>query len=119
MVTAGILSSCQSPHAIEGSNQVRIAILGFGDCPNTEPFRERVAAAAEQVGGFTVVLIDQDALSAHDLRRGYPAPTALVGGRDLFGLPEPTSPSMGCRMYPGGLPSVEEIARRLRASQQF
>ena len=96
---------------------MRVDVLGFGDCPNTPLFRERVEAAALRVGGFTVVSVNQESLPPTDLRRGYPAPTALVDGQDLFGLATPTAPSLGCRMYAGGLPSVDEIADRLRASQ--
>ena len=36
--------------------------------------------------------------------------------RDLFGLPVPTSPIMSCRTYAVGLPSVNEIAAKLRAA---
>ena len=45
-------------------------------------------------------------------RRGYPAPTSLVHASDLFGLPVPTSPTMSCRTYAGGLPSVNDIAAK-------
>jgi hypothetical protein len=40
-------------------------------------------------------------------------PTALVHASDLFGLPVPTSPTMSCRTYAVGLPSVNEIAAKL------
>ncbi len=96
---------------------MKIEVLGFAGCPNTPPFTERVEAAAEAVGGFQVVYIDQESLAEDDLRRGYATPTALVGGNDIFGMPKPISPSMGCRMYPGGLPTADEIAARLRASK--
>lgn len=118
VVCAVILCGCASPRPVERSEAVQIEVLGFGDCPNTPPFRQRVETAAGQVGGFTVVSVDQESLPQADLRRGYPAPTALVDGRDLFGLPTPTAPSLGCRMYPGGLPSVDEIVERLRAAQR-
>jgi hypothetical protein len=95
---------------------MRVEVLGFADCPNTAEFRRRVERAAVDAGGFEVIYVDQEALPADDLRRGYPAPTAIVSGSDLFGLPRPTSPSLGCRMYPGGVPSVAEIAERLRAA---
>ena len=42
---------------------------------------------------------------------------ALVHASDLFGLPVPTSPTMSCRTYAGGLPSVNEIAAKLRAAR--
>lgn len=94
---------------------MKVEVLGFEGCPNTPTFRERVTAATEMVGGFEVTYIDQESLAEGDLRRGYPTPTALVDGDDIFGMPKPTVPSMGCRMYPGGLPTVDEIAARLRA----
>ncbi len=62
---------------------------------------------------FPCLAIDQEALPHGDIRRGYPTPTILVNGRDLFGLPEPEGPAMRCRVYPGGLPDVAEIARML------
>lgn len=119
MACAAILSGCvAAPGSNERSDAVQIEVLGFGDCPNTPLFRERVDAAALRVGGFTVVSIDQESLPPTDLRRGYPAPTALVDGQDLFGMATPTAPTLGCRMYVGGLPSVGDIADRLRAAQR-
>jgi hypothetical protein len=116
LIALGALATgCSTPAPATQLDPMRIEVLGFADCPSTGPFRERVQAAADRVGGFTVVAIDQTTLPAEDLRRGYPAPTALVGGRDLFGLPVPAAPSMGCRMYAGGLPGVEVIAVKLRA----
>jgi hypothetical protein len=31
-------------------------------------------------------------------------------------MPAPTAPSMGCRMYPGGVPEAAEIATKLKAA---
>jgi hypothetical protein len=36
--------------------------------------------------------IDLDTLPASDARRGYPTPTLLYRGRDLFGMPVPAPP---------------------------
>lgn len=95
---------------------MKIELLGFGTCPNTPELLQRVKRAAERVVPTAqVVYVDQTALPANDLRRGYPAPTILVNGADLFGLPAPDAATMSCRMYAGGLPEVEEIARRLAA----
>ena len=117
ILCACLTSGCQSPPPKEISALIRIEILGFPDCPNTPEFGQRVQAAANEVGGFVLVAVDQQTLPANDVRRGYPAPTALVHASDLFGLPIPTSPTLSCRTYAGGLPSVNDIAAKLRAAR--
>jgi len=37
-------------------------------------------------------VVDQASLPADDPRRGYPTPTILHEGRDLFGMPTPVPP---------------------------
>ncbi|HMN39748.1 MAG: hypothetical protein IT438_00920 [Phycisphaerales bacterium] len=115
-LAAASLSACRStPDVLEtGAAMIQVEVLGFGDCPNTPEFLRRVQMAATRVDGARVVYVDQEALPEHDVRRGYPTPTALANGRDLFGLPVPTTPSMGCRMYEGGLPNEDAITARLR-----
>ncbi len=115
MLCVCLTSACHSPPPKENSALIRIEILGFPDCPNTPEFGQRVQTAANEVGGFVLIAVDQQTLPANDVRRGFPAPTALVHGRDLFGLPVPTLPTLSCRTYAGGLPSVNEIAAKLRA----
>jgi len=117
MLCACLTPGCHSPPPNENTKLIRIEILGFPDCPNTPEFGQRVQAAANEVGGFVLVAVDQQTLPANDVRRGYPAPTALVHASDLFGLPVPTSPTLSCRTYAGGLPSVNEIAAKLRAAR--
>ena len=85
--------------------QPAIELLGFPGCPNTPAMRENLTAALAAIGkGWAFQDTNQEALPEDDPRRGYPTPTILVNGRDLFGLPVPTAPSMGCRLYPGGVP---------------
>ncbi len=96
-----------------------IELLGFPGCPSTPTIRANLKAALESLGGgaaWTFTDVNQHALPADDLRRGYPTPTILVNGRDLFGLPEPTDPTMTCREYSGGLPAAAEIKSRLQAA---
>ncbi len=94
--------------------QPAIELLGFPGCPNTPAMRENLTAALAAIGkGWAFQDTNQEALPEDDPRRGYPTPTILVNGRDLFGLPVPTAPSMGCRLYPGGVPGGEEITGRL------
>jgi len=117
MLCACLTPGCHSPPPNENTKLIRIEILGFPDCPNTPEFGQRVQAAANEVGGFVLVAVNQQTLPTNDVRRGYPAPTALVHGRDLFGLPVPTSPTMSCRTYAGGLPSVNDTAAKLHAAR--
>lgn len=113
VIAGGCAPRVEHTAKAEDKSMVQIEVLGFGACPNTPEFRERITAAARDVGGYEVVAIDQESLAPADPRRGYPGPTALVGGSDLFGLPAPSSPAMGCRVYPGGLPTVADIVSRL------
>lgn len=117
-----LLGSCAPNHGHRGaqhpshSPRPSIELLGFPGCPNTPAMRENLRAALRSIGGDARFLdTDQEALPPGDLRRGWPTPTILVNGADLFGLPAPTAPSMGCRVYDGGVPGAAEIAAALRA----
>lgn len=95
----------------------KIELLGFPDCPNTPIMRDNLKAALASIGGgWTFADINQEKLPEGDLRRGYPTPTILVHDRDLYGLPVPAAPNMGCRMYPGGVPDIAQIAEKLKSA---
>ncbi len=94
---------------------MKIELLGFPSCPNTPALRQNLRAALNSVGsGLTFEEVNQEALAAGDIRRGWPAPTVLVNGADLFGMAPPIAPSMGCRVYADGIPTADRIAERLR-----
>ncbi len=117
-LTAMTLAACHSTRDASDAHAatIQIEVLGFEDCPHTAAFLARVQRAAANVGDLRVVYVDQNALALSDLRRGYPAPTALVRGRDLFGLAAPSGASLGCRVYPGGLPDVTAIEAAITRS---
>lgn len=97
---------------------MNIQVLGFAGCPNTPQTRRNVenavAAVAAAIGiDADVIYVDQEQLPEDDRRRGWPTPTILVDGRDLFGMPAPRDSAMGCRMYKGAAPSESEIAAAL------
>jgi hypothetical protein len=99
---------------LEGPPAMRIELLGFLSCPNTPAMRENLRAALALIGrGSTFADVNQEGLPASDLRRGWPTPTVLIDGADLFGMTPPSAPSLGCRVYTGGVPGVAEIAERL------
>lgn len=123
LIVPALLAGCATPTAEPARSttvnaaQPKIELLGFPDCPNTPALRDNLKAALAAVGkGWTFTDTDQEKLPEGDLRRGWPTPTILVNGRDLFGMPVPTAPSMGCRMYAGGVPEAGDIAEKLRAA---
>lgn len=119
----GMLAGCAAttdqtarPVAMHAAQPV-IELLGFPGCPNTPELRDNLKSALASIGkGWTFTDTDQEKLPEHDLRRGWPMPTVLVNGCDLFGMPAPTAPSMGCRMYPGGVPEAKDIAEKLKSA---
>ena len=102
------------PQAMESA--MNIEVLGFEGCPNTPATKANVEQAIASLGvAANVVYVDQMKLPENDRRRGWPAPTVLVDGRDLFGMPEPRDSAMGCRTYAHGAPSETEISTALRS----
>ncbi len=94
---------------------VTIEFLGSPDCPNTPMLRDHLRAALSSLSAeLTFIDVDQSALPAEDVRRGWPAPTILVNGLDLFGMPTPTTAAPGCRIYAEGVPTTDELTRRLK-----
>ncbi|MBL9002501.1 MAG: hypothetical protein JNK25_15325 [Phycisphaerae bacterium] len=95
--------------------QPEIELLGFPDCPNTPALREGLAAALAAIGDdWTFTDTDQEQLPLDDPRRGYPAPTILVNGRDIENHPPPSGSWIGCRVYPDGAPDASYIEQRIR-----
>lgn len=99
-----------------GDTHMDITLLGFDGCPMTPLMKQRLEEAITRLEpSLKLIQIDQHSLDASDLRRGYPAPTVVVNGSDLYGMQPPASPSMGCRIYdgPDGVPSVDDLVVRL------
>src|SRR5262245_19883832 len=63
------------------ASAMKIEVLGFEGCPHTPDLLANTQSAAA-AAGVAVVYVDQHHLAEDDLRRGYPAPTILVDGRD-------------------------------------
>ena len=95
-----MVNSCTSQKSVE--------FLGFEGCPNTPELRKRFVEAEP-----TVEIIDVNLMSLEkgDSRLGWGAPTILVSGKDLFGIPTNDGGSVSCRNWSGGLPTVDEIKK--------
>jgi hypothetical protein len=62
-------------------------------CVNTAVMRANLDKALKALKLQTdYQFIDIDTLPVSDVRTGYPTPTLLYKGRDLFGMPEPKPP---------------------------
>ena len=72
------------------SHEPRIVFLTRPGCTNTQVMRAHLDVAVSDLSlqqAYSVV--DLTTLRSGDRRGGYPTPTVLVDGRDLFGMPEP------------------------------
>ena len=121
LLVAVFTGCAATPHHVSQSADLshRVQLLGFAACPNTPLMEKRLRMALDRIGASSPIeYVDQDALEAGDVQRGWPAPTVLVDGQDLYGMTPPRTPSMGCRMYagPGGLPTVDELVQRLNGT---
>ena len=80
--------------AAQHAGGTAVELLVRGGCATSQQLEPRLEAAlaGRAEPGLVLRVVDQDALPTEDPRRGYATPTILVGGADLFGLPEPTPP---------------------------
>lgn len=90
-----------------------VEIYGFESCPNTPEMVSRVEHAGAALPALHIEYVDLEAIPPGDPRRGWPAPSVVIRGVDLFGMPRPQSSGLRCRHYADGLPSVPEIRTRL------
>jgi hypothetical protein len=82
-------AACGSPAPVEKP----LMFLTRQGCVNNDTMRARFDDALKTfTPSRSYSVIDLDTLPADDLRRGYPTPTILIGGADLFGMPAPTPP---------------------------
>ena len=89
-------------------------IPGTGHGSPVPQMRENFRRAVVLLGvEIAVREIDLEDLREGDPLLRYAAPTVLVDGRDLMGLPPRSRAALSCRLYPGGLPDAETLASRL------
>lgn len=91
LIGLAAISACTA-----GSTRAQIMDVVFltrPGCVQTKLMRMRLDEAIKTIGRpIPYTVVDLDTLPAGDNRKGYPTPTILVGGVDLFGMPAPTPP---------------------------
>ena len=60
-----------------------------------------------------IIDVDLMSLPTGDSRLQWGAPTILIGGTDLFGIPPNKDANMSCRNWEHGLPTVDQIKHAL------
>ena len=85
-------------------------------CPEAREFmrRVRLAADAEDHVELVTTLVQGETHARRLQFRG--SPTLLIDGRDMEGMPGVAAAGITCRLYPGGLPSVESIRLAIHAA---
>lgn len=102
---------------------MRIQLLSFPGCPNSDAARETLRRALKQVGlppRFDD--IDVSAPGTPEALENWGSPTILIDGHDVAGEATPTGPS--CRLYEcalaesRGIPPIDAIVRALSGGQR-
>lgn len=101
VLLGALVAACAAQPAPSRSKESRILsmsdlqLLTRGGCSNTTTLRANLDVALKAMGlTEDYLVVDLDTLRKDDARRGYPTPTLLLAGRDLFGMehPEPPDP---------------------------
>ena len=67
----------------------KLVLLTREGCTGTAAMKKNLDAALKDLPGWSYEVADLGKLPQGDPRRGYPTPTLLTDGRDVFGMPEP------------------------------
>jgi mercuric ion transport protein len=87
---------------------MKIQLLYFDGCPNVDAARAAVRQAiALEAVDVELEEIDVEASTAPAWARAWGSPTILVDGHDVAG--QSPSGSYCCRLYAGGVPSVDAV----------
>lgn len=85
IIMAGCATPTPTPRVIE--------FLTRADCVQTKVMRVNLDEAITAIGKpIPYSFINLDTLPKDDSRQGYPTPTILVGGKDMFGMIAPKPP---------------------------
>ena|SRR5260221_606095 len=88
LATIGIMAQAPTPLSMK-----QLTFLTRDGCVNTPDMVFHLDDALKALGWPTdYQYVNIGKLPKTDVRTGYPTPTLLYGGKDLFGMPVPKSP---------------------------
>ena len=93
---------------------VKLEIQYFRGCPNTGELLDNLGEVVDRRGELVEmaeILVEDPETAKRVGFRG--SPTLLIDGEDFERRPVPESPNLSCRLYPEGLPTVDEIITRI------
>ena len=94
--------------------KVLVTIQHFHGCPNSPELISRVRKVIttfEQSVEYKEILVESDEMAERMHFRG--SPTLLINGEDFEYQPELQHASLACRLYVNGLPTSEDIRKRI------
>ncbi len=98
---------------------MKVELIYFDGCPNAEQAHSNLKKAIENTGcGCRITEWKSGDEKAPDYVRQYGSPTILIDEKDIAGGPGNCCASDSCRIYEGGVPSVEAIQMALRKGSQ-
>jgi hypothetical protein len=95
--------------------KITVEIQYFEGCPNTPELMKRTRAVLQNYKDqveYREILVDSPAKAQATQFRG--SPTLLINGEDFENTPAPEQPALACRYYANGLPSSNEIRKKLK-----
>lgn len=98
--------------------RIKIELQYFHGCPNAEQMIINVRNAIRNLAyniDYQEVLVEDNETAERLGFRG--SPTLLINGKDLTGMPEPDTSCLACRVYPGGIPTTEQIVTEISSME--
>ena len=86
----------------------------FEGCPNHIQMENNLKEALKGLEShvqINYILVETLEIAKETAFRG--SPTLLIDGVDVEDMPAPATPSLSCRYYPNGVPSVQAIRKKI------
>ena len=90
---------------------VNIEVQFFHGCPNSDEAIRRVKSVVSKLDEIKIIYKETIVNDIETAKKTHfrGSPTILINGEDVEGMPENFTPSLSCRYYPKGLPTVKKL----------